>query len=211
MSLRKSTLRDSLIRERFQMSSGSLGEQILERAEEVGGEGSLGTRQGTRVASCRPGGGDSGSGWELLAPGDESLGSYDWVVVTSAPTPSGGGILRQVAEAAGSEALRSRVEEISTTLTSRAIYVATMAWEVEEGDTAPGGRLEALGRLYDITEIVGDEQVPPEQREERRPGGQRGPRPPAVNLREGPLATVVRTNSLFSGMYTTSCSRLGSS
>ena len=65
------------------------------RAEEVGGEGSLGMRQGTRVASCRPGGGDSGSGWELLAPGDESLGSYDWVVVTSAPTPSGGGILRQ--------------------------------------------------------------------------------------------------------------------
>ena len=58
------------------------------------------------------------------------------MVVTSAPTPSGGGILRQVAEAAGSEALRSRVEEISTTLTSRAIYVATMAWEVEEGDTA---------------------------------------------------------------------------
>jgi hypothetical protein len=206
VSLRKSTLRDAFTRERFvaRPDMASLGGAILREAEASGGGGALVARYGTRVGGFARG---AEGEWELRGPGDAPLGVYDWVVVTSAPGQGRGGAMRQVAETAGSAALLDRTEAVAASLNSESAHVAMLAWAAAEGDAAPGGRLEALGRLFDITELV---EADPDPDELDGPGGAdpsrleseagpilgRLPKAPAVRatLRPatGPLAAVVR-------------------
>jgi len=130
VSLRKSGIRDEFIRERYVVRPmAALPELILKRAAELGAESgsTLETLCGTKVTGFTR---TEEAGWELRSEGGELVESYDWVVSTSAPPASGGGALRQIAEASGDAALSARVETIADGLTIESAYVAMLAWEV---------------------------------------------------------------------------------
>uniref|UniRef100_A0A7S4V2X6 Amine oxidase domain-containing protein n=1 Tax=Alexandrium monilatum TaxID=311494 RepID=A0A7S4V2X6_9DINO len=118
------------------------------------------TRYSTKVSSMQPRPPSQGPGWELLDKEGAALGSFDWIVVTSASlahprwrqTFGEDPPLHAAARAASSDELTAAMERLQG-LRFGGVHVAMLAWAVGEGETAPAC-VRALP--FDVTEVTGD-------------------------------------------------------
>mmetsp|Transcript_44492 Transcript_44492/g.81257 ORF Transcript_44492/g.81257 Transcript_44492/m.81257 type:complete len:431 (-) Transcript_44492:16-1308(-) len=141
----------------------SVAEGTLKLASPTDGSSSLDMRFGTKVAEVKPQKLDTGvEGWELLDKEQQSLGCYDWVVVTS-PTMShprhtmlyGGDPPMVVAsKLKGNPGLTAAVEQISQ-LQFQGVQVVMLAWSIAGEDAPPVHALKQLP--CDILEVANDE------------------------------------------------------
>mmetsp|Transcript_22601 Transcript_22601/g.52685 ORF Transcript_22601/g.52685 Transcript_22601/m.52685 type:complete len:444 (+) Transcript_22601:92-1423(+) len=148
----------------------SIAEGMLGLLKDLTPPSSVETRFGTKVATVKPQSSDSPGtkGWELLDKQDNSLGSYDWVVVTSASmshprhkeTFGDEAPMAVAARAAGSEPLSAAASRISS-LQFAGVHVAMLAWslgaDANVSSNSPEEVVKALEQLpCDILEVADD-------------------------------------------------------
>lgn len=128
-------------------------------------DGALQSKFSTKIRTIRPATNGNGKpSWELLDGDGESLGEFDWLIVTSASaahprwrmTFGEEPPLYGAAEVLGCQQLSSALERLKA-LEFKAVHVAMLAWKVSEDD-AESAVVQALKALpFDITEVAGDD------------------------------------------------------
>jgi len=138
----------------------SIADGILKHA----GDGNVKTTFGTKITTIKPCLDRARLCWELVDKDGQSLGEFDWVVVTSASvahprwrqTFAEEPPMYLAAEALGSSQLTSAIDRLKS-LEFTGVHVAMLAWRIPEGEPQPEFVQDLKKLPFDIIEVAGDD------------------------------------------------------